>query len=68
MNKQNEDDIDYLHPQGKPVTKAQPEPKSKKFDERELEQSAKSERAAMIDADGHHICSSECQKTHKSKT
>jgi len=68
MNTKDENDIDYLHPHGKPKTKAEPEPKSKKFDERELEQAAKNDRTAMIDADGHHICSPECQKVHKVKT
>ncbi len=68
MNKNDQTDIDYLHPNGKPQTGEEPEPKSKKFDEREVEQAAKSERNALIDADGHHICSAECKKTHKVKT
>jgi hypothetical protein len=65
MNKKDETDIDYLHPNGKPETREEPEPKAKKFDEREVEQAAKSERNALIDADGHHICSAECQSSIK---
>jgi hypothetical protein len=59
----NEEDIDYMHPDGKPP--AIKKPAEEKFDGRELEAASRREKRALIDADGHHICSSECQRKHK---
>jgi hypothetical protein len=61
------DDIDYLHPHGKPASPKVDKQKHA-FDGRELEEDAKSKKNALIDADGHHICSPECQKRHKLQT
>ncbi|HEY9775829.1 MAG TPA: hypothetical protein V6C81_18855 [Planktothrix sp.] len=71
MNEKIEDeqentDIDYLHPEGKPVKKVDPKEETK-FDGRELEAASRREKSTMIDVDGHHICSAECQKHHKVK-
>jgi hypothetical protein len=66
MKDQDDPDIDYMHPEGKPAKKDEPQ-EEKKFDGRELEAAARRKKNALIDADGHHICSSECQKKHKVK-
>jgi hypothetical protein len=61
----NDKNIDYMHPDGKPVSDDQSEAKNDKFDGRELEAAAKRQKNALLDADGHHICSPECQNTTK---
>ncbi len=63
----NEDEeIDYLHPDGKPVSESK-STDGTIFDERELEAASKREKNALVDADGHHMCSAECQHKHKTK-
>lgn len=54
-----EKDIDYLHPDGKPST-----PAGKAKDEGQAAQD-KSIEKSIAEADGHHMCSSECQKHHQ---
>lgn len=57
--KKIEKEIDYLHPNGKPKV-------SKKHEtfEHQLEDDTKSERNALAEADGHHVCSDECRRSH----
>jgi hypothetical protein len=55
----DKDNIDYMHPDGKPVSQA-----CKKTEE-ELVQEQKSVQRAINEADGHHICSAGCQQHHK---
>jgi len=57
------EDIDYMHPEGKPKSRDELPASEKKFDGRELEAESKREKNALIDTDGHHICSAECKKT-----
>ncbi|HEY9679881.1 MAG TPA: hypothetical protein V6C76_17895 [Drouetiella sp.] len=55
----NEKDIDYLHPDGKPEN-------AKKLKSAEEYAIAEKQMQKSIDeADGHHMCSTECQKHHK---
>ena len=69
MNKDVErEDIDYLHPEGKPVKASVSTERNEKFDGRDLEAAAKREKSALIDTDGHHICSQECRKKHRIAT
>lgn len=65
MDKKKEADIDYMHPDGKPE-RSNEDPEDG-FDGRELEAESKRKRSAEIDADGHHMCSSTCQKHHRTK-
>jgi hypothetical protein len=63
MDKNTEpEDIDYMHPQGKPNSRDGRSAPEKKFDGRELEAESKREKNSLIDTDGHHICSAECKK------
>ncbi|MBS2001654.1 MAG: hypothetical protein U0103_02650 [Candidatus Obscuribacterales bacterium] len=54
-----EKDIDYLHPDGKPST-----PVGKAHDE-ESALKEKSVEKSIAEADGHHMCSPDCQKHHQ---
>jgi len=64
-----EENIDYLHPHGKPAPTEQPKKDEKvEFDGRELEAESKRLRNAEIDTDGHHVCSRECQNKHKTRS
>lgn len=54
-----EENIDYLHPDGKP---AAPAKKLKSAEEKAEAQ--KSVQKSIDEADGHHMCSSECQSHH----
>ncbi|HEY9731266.1 MAG TPA: hypothetical protein V6C89_05105 [Drouetiella sp.] len=59
---QNQDqaDIDYLHPDGKPAATTK-----KTKSEEEYALAEKSTEKSIAEADGHHMCSSECQKHHQ---
>ncbi|MBS1956135.1 MAG: hypothetical protein JST89_18265 [Cyanobacteria bacterium SZAS-4] len=54
-----EDDIDYLHPDGKPADGAK---KLKTVEEKAIAESTKGKSIAEVD--GHHMCSPGCQKQH----
>ncbi len=54
-----EDDIDYLHPDGKPADGAK---KLKTVEEKAIAESTQSK--SIAEADGHHMCSPSCQKHH----
>ena len=47
MKDQEDPDIDYMHPEGKPAKKTEPL-EEKKFDGRELEAAARREKNALI--------------------
>ncbi len=64
---ENNKNIDYMHPDGKPMQDEEGEARNDQFDGRELEAEAKRQKNALLDADGHHICSPECQKHHRMK-
>ncbi len=55
-----EDEIDYLHPDGKPAAPA----KSASTVE-EKATAEKSEEKSLAEVDGHHVCSASCQKHHQ---
>jgi hypothetical protein len=55
----DKDDIDYMHPNGKPITQ-----ECQKTEE-ELVKEQKSVQKSIDEADGHHICSDSCQRHHK---
>lgn len=57
--KPQDENIDYLHPDGKPAT---PPKEEKSEEERALNE--KSSDKQIAEADGHHICSADCQKHH----
>ncbi|CAN5409670.1 hypothetical protein BH11CYA1_BH11CYA1_35440 [soil metagenome] len=57
-NKEDKDKVDYMHPEGKPVTS--PEQKAEDIKEREKPVS----QTALAEADGHHMCSEECLGKH----
>ncbi|MBI2810300.1 MAG: hypothetical protein HYX67_05690 [Candidatus Melainabacteria bacterium] len=57
---EQEDDIDYLHPDGKPAT-----PAKKLTTVEEKATAEKSTEKSIAEADGHHICSDSCQKHHQ---
>jgi hypothetical protein len=64
--KTNENEIDYMHPHGKPEMK--PEAIDEAFEP--IEQKIKDARASqksIEEADGHHVCSKKCQKHHSVK-
>ncbi|MGH9547791.1 MAG: hypothetical protein ACRD3W_00385 [Terriglobales bacterium] len=67
MDKKQSDDIDYLHPEGKPEGSRLEKDTGNTFDEHEAEADAKRRRNSEIDTDGHHMCSQECQRRHKTK-
>jgi hypothetical protein len=54
----DEDNVDYLHPDGKPATSE----KVKTVEEYAIGE--KSVQKSIDEADGHHMCSDECQKHH----
>ncbi len=54
---QEEENVDYLHPDGKPAD-------SEKKTEDEYAIKRKSRQTSIDEADGHHMCSAECQKHH----
>lgn len=55
-----QEDIDYLHPDGKPAA-----PAKKTKSEEEYALAEKSVEKSIAEADGHHMCSPECQKHHQ---
>ncbi len=57
-DKLDETNVDYLHPDGKPATW------KKVKTEEEYAIAEKSVQKSIDEADGHHMCSSECQKHH----
>lgn len=60
-----DEEIDYLHPDGKPQNAKAADGET--FDGRELEAAARREKSMAFDIDGHHMCSAECQHKHKTK-
>lgn len=57
--KQEDEEIDYLHPSGKPTTIEKPKTQE------ELSRENQSVQKSIDDADGHHMCSDNCQRHHK---
>ena len=60
MPTKQEDDIDYLHPDGKPAA-----PAKKIKTEEEYAIAEKSTEKSIAEADGHHMCSKDCQQHHQ---
>jgi hypothetical protein len=59
-------EIDYLHPDGKPTS----EPAIADETDAPIEQKIKDARSiqkSIEEADGHHVCSNNCQKHHSVK-
>ncbi len=54
------DDVDYLHPDGKP---AAPAKTTNTVEEKALAEQSKDKSIAEVD--GHHVCSPSCQTHHK---
>jgi hypothetical protein len=54
--------IDYLHPHGKPMEEVQAD--EEQTIEKQVE-SRKQTRRAIEEADGHHICATDCQRHHR---
>ena len=59
-DKEDKDKVDYMHPEGKPITTA----KQKEEDSKEREKPVS--QTALAEADGHHMCTAECLGKHKS--
>ena len=55
-----EDDVDYLHPDGKP---AAPAKNLNTVEEKAMAEQSKDK--SIAEADGHHVCSPSCQKHHE---
>jgi hypothetical protein len=53
-----EENVDYLHPDGKPANP------SKLKTEEEYAIAEKSVQKSIDEADGHHMCTPDCQKHH----
>jgi hypothetical protein len=61
MSTKQSQDIDYLHPDGKPAAPAQ-----KQASEEEAALAERDKDKAIAEVDGHHMCSPSCQhKDHK---
>ncbi len=56
---EKEDEIDYLHPDGKPADGAE---KLNTVEEKAVAETSKDKSIAEVD--GHHMCSPGCQKHH----
>jgi len=63
----DENDIDYLHPDGKPEQNKDTGKEVKKSIEEQLED-VRTVQQSIDEADGHHVCSSKCQTHHKVQT
>jgi len=61
--KSQTDEIDYLHPDGKPNVEG--EGRKAEFDAEEVAQEQVQRNKAIEEADGHHVCSETCQAHHK---
>lgn len=58
IDKEDKTKVDYMHPEGKPVTTA----KQKTEDRKEREKPVS--RTAVEEVDGHHMCTEECLGQH----
>lgn len=59
MPDQEDEEIDYLHPSGKPTMI------EKQKTQEDLSKEFQSVQKSIDDADGHHMCSDNCQSHHK---
>jgi cytochrome c5 len=62
----NRNEIDYLHPHGKPEMGSETIDEKDRPIEEKMRESRTSQKA-IEEADGHHVCSQKCQKHHSVK-